>query len=202
MREGTDRVSQHQAAHELRALDVVIQSSKETALAGTGTFEMWQRVERVAKYIDQYLEAVDPMVVPLQQLDNMVPQLQGVRSQVDAFTQSQNITHLATANTHLDQVLMHLANIPLLSPSAAASEMVSSVATLRRSVDEMMRAFEGRLRAVADDREALAARYEELSTAVATEKGRIDSFAAQFQQQFSAAQESRQADFSSAESKR
>lgn len=202
MSQWIDRIQGHPVFQELIDLEQTLESSREAAQSDTTSFDAWERIERVVKFIRSYLTGIDPVLVPPGQLNNSQGQLQAARAQLSSFASSRNVNHLNEANNHIDNVLTYLANIPLQDRGTAAHELGEAAAAYRKSVGSLVRAFEKQFASLATEKDALQTRIQELTTEVAAQKQRADNVITQMQQQFAVAQESRQTEAANQEGKR
>lgn len=202
MSQWIDRIQGHALFKELADLEQALETSREAAQADTTSFEAWERIERISKFIRPYLTAQDPLLVSPAHLSNAQGQIQQTRGQLNNFASNQNVAHLNEANNHLDNVLTYLASIPRLDREATAQELGEAAASYKKSVGSLARTFEKQFASLTTQKDVLQTRIQELTAEVTAEKQRADNVIAQMQQQFSVAQESRQTEAVSNESKR
>lgn len=202
MSQWIDRIQEHPLFKELADLEQALETSREAAQIDAATFETWDRIERVTKFIRSYLTELDPLLVPTAHLSNSQGQIQQTRGQLNSFASNRNVAHLNEANTYLDNVLSYIANIPRQDKSATVQELGEAAASYKKSVGSLVRAFEKQFASLTTEKDALQARIQELTAEVTTQKQRADDVIAQMQQQFSVAQESRLTEAVSNESKR
>lgn len=202
MSQWIDRIQGHALFKELADLEQSLETSREAAQADTTSFEAWERIERVSKFIRSYLTAQDPLLVSPAHLSNAQGQIQQTRGQLNNFASNRNVAHLNEANNLLDNVLTYLASIPHLDKKVLAQELGETAASYKKSVGSLVRTFEKQLAGLTNEKNTLQARIEELAAEVAAQKQRADNIIVQMQQQFSVAQEARQTEAVSNENKR
>lgn len=202
MSQWIDRIQGHALFKELADLEQSLETSREAAQTDTTSFEAWERIERVSKFIRSYLTAQDPLLVSPAHLSNAQGQIQQTRGQLNEFFGNRNVAHLNEANNYLDNVLTYIASIPRLDKGATAQELGEAAASYKKSVGSLARTFETQFASLITQKDALQTRIQELTAEVTAEKQRADNVIAQMQQQFSVAQESRQTESVSNESKR
>lgn len=202
MSQWIDRIQGHALFKELADLEQALETSREAAQADTTSFEAWERIERISKFIRPYLTAQDPLLVSPAHLSNAQGQIQQTRGQLNNFASNRNVAHLNEANNYLDNVLTYLASIPRLDKKILAQELGEAAASYKKSVGGLVRTFEKQFANLTTQKDALQTRIQELTAEVTAEKQRADNIISQMQQQFSVAQESRQTEAISNESKR
>ena len=202
MSQWIDRIQGHALFKELADLEQALETSREAAQADITSFEAWERIERISKFIRSYLIAQDPLLVSPAHLSNAQGQIQQTRGQLNNFASNRNVAHLNEANNYLDNVLTYLASIPHLDKKVLAQELGGAAASYKKSVGSLVRTFEKQLAGLTNEKNTLQARIEELAAEVAAQKQRADNIIVQMQQQFSVAQEARQTEAVSNESKR
>ncbi len=202
MSQWIERIQGHAVFKELADLEQSLESSREAAQADSTAFDAWERIERVTKFIKTFLSDVDPLLVPTSHLSNAHSQLQQVRNQVNSFAGNRTVGHLNEANNQLDNVLSHLGSIPRLEKTASTHELGEAASSYKKSIGGLVRSLEKQLAAVVTEKDVLQTKLQELTAEVAAQKQRADNVIAQMQQQFSAAQEARQSDAATSETKR
>lgn len=202
MSQWIERIQGHAVFKELADLEQSLESSREAAQADSTAFDAWERIERVTKFIRTFLSDVDPLLVPPSHLSNAHSQLQQVRNQLSSFAGNRNVGHLNEANNQLDNVLSHLGSIPRLERAASTQELGEAASSYKKSIGGLVRSLEKQLAAVVTEKDVLQTKLQELTAEVAAQKQRADNVIAQMQQQFSAAQDTRQSDAATLETKR
>lgn len=202
MSQWIERIQGHPLFKELSDLEQSLEGAREAAQADTTSFEAWERIERIAKFARSFLSDVDPLLVPPSHLTNSQGQIQQARGQVNYFASNRNIAHLNEANNQLDNVLTYFGSIPRLDKASSVAELGDATAAYKKSVGGLVRSFEKQLSGLTTEKDALLIKIQELTAEVATQKQRADSVIGQMQQQFSTAQETRQAEAANHEAKR
>lgn len=202
MSQWIERIQGHAIYKELADLEQSVESSREAAQADSTSFEAWERIERITKFIRTFLSDVDPLLVPPSHLSNSHGQLQQARGQLNSFASNLNVAHLNEANNQLDNVLSYLGSIPRLDKAASIHELGEAASGYKKSLGGLVRSLEKQLAGVVEEKNALQTKLQELTVEVTAQKQRADNVIAQMQQQFSTAQETRQTEAATLESKR
>jgi hypothetical protein len=202
MSQWIERIQGHAIFKELADLEQSVESSREAAQADSISFEAWERIERITKFIRAFLSDIDPLLVPPSHLSNSHGQLQQARAQLNNFASNRNGAHLNEANNQLDNVLSYLGSIPRLDKAASTQELGEAASSYKKSVSGLVRSLEKQLAGVVGEKNALQSKLQELTAEVTAQKQRADNVIAQMQQQFSTAQEARQSEATTLETKR
>lgn len=202
MSQWIERIQGHAVFKELADLEQSIETSREAAQADSTAFDAWERIERATKFIRFFLSDVDPLLVPPSHLSNAHSHLQQVRNQINSFAGNRIVKHLNEANNQLDNTLGYLGSIPRLEKISSTQELGETASSYRKSIGALIRSLEKQLAAVVTEKDSLQNKLQELTAEVAAQKQRADNVIAQMQQQFSTAQESRQSEATSLETKR
>lgn len=202
MSQWIERIQGHALFKELADLEQSLESSREAAQADSTSFDAWERIERVTKFIRTFLSGIDPLLVPPSHLSNSHSQVQQARSQLNNFASNRNVAHLNEANNQLDNVLSYLGSIPRLDKVTSTQELTEASSSYKKSISSLVRSLEKQLTGVVEEKNSLQSKLQELTAEVAAQKQRADNVIAQMQQQFSAAQEVRQSEAAAIETKR
>ena len=191
MSEWIDRVSSHAVTKRLVAIKTLLDQLDTVGPLTPEKTAAVERLKQVRRHISLTLTAIDPALVPMATLNGLDNTLQSVLAECTTFQSNQNVGQLANANAHADQALLQLATLPLFPGVKELQGLAASVTSLRRSVSQYHRYVDserdGLKAPIAQAKQRLAA----LEAAVTAEKARVDSVVADFQKQFSEAQESR-----------
>lgn len=202
MNQWIERIQGHAIFSELTTIEQSLEASREAAQGDTTTFEAWERIERVIKFIRTFLGSLDPALVSPALLSNPQAHTQQVLAQLNNFSSNRNVAHLNEANNQLDSVLSCLGAIPQQDKHSTALELNEAAASYKKSIGGLLRALEAKIAGITTENEALQARIQELTAEVTAQKQRADNVIVQMQQQFSTAQEARQTEAMANEAKR
>ena len=88
------------------------------------------------------LENIDPLITPIQVLNNLNQPLQPLINEVSAFNGNKNVGHLTNANGHAENILVYLPNV--LSPMFPADidGLKDSIISFRRSTGQLTKNME------------------------------------------------------------
>lgn len=201
MSQWVERIRNHQVFSELDTFEKVLEAAKESCLADPTCIDHWDRANAVIKHIKMMLRDADPLLVVSDHLSHLSTYLQQARSEVSNFSANKNVGHWTNAHAALDNSLSQAATISHRSVSSA-SALKESAADYREVVGGWMDKMKNDYDGISALQQALEGRITETTNEVDTQKQRLDTAIATFQQQFSDAQQNRQTEFSTSENNR
>ncbi|MBU8920266.1 MAG: hypothetical protein KOO63_00245 [Bacteroidales bacterium] len=220
MSQWSDKFDSHQVHQLLTTAQTLFDHAAEHIEDDTQALEALERLRSIHGHLVRVLENINPEIVPLQGLGNMIPHLGNMNNEIQAFVSNQDTGHLVKANSHADNFLPHVGAIPTLVTPADVDGMRDAITSFRRSAGQLIHHLEQEAddhREVMDkDRETssenidaakdrvaeVEAELEKLEGAIQTQKARLDTAIAEFQSQFSKHQDVRQEQFTEAEKER
>lgn len=161
---------------------------------------------RLTKVIQTYRESIqslDPEVTPFNQLDSLNSGLrhQNIVNQVNAYQQSGNVANLVEINNLVSNQLTELSLLLSLSPTNSTQGQ-AHVIGLERLVDSLASSFTKKKEELGSAIDQLKStedstrqKFKELSASVDQKRSEIDALAAEWQSQFSTAQDSRSQEY-------
>jgi hypothetical protein len=166
------------------------------------SLEAIARLRTALAFIGKRLAAADPSLVVVGPVDQAANHLQSASAHVQQFTVDGSPGHLTNANADMDSALMLIAqlNVPLgptdlQALSEAADEYRDSLESNAKRVSASVVILESKSATLNDQ-------LTELSKDISTEHQRLASVTTEFQSQFSAAQDLRNTEYSSAQASR
>lgn len=202
MSKWVDRISNHKAITRLRKLAETLDGVKLPKEAPTETVEAFERLIAVARYALAVTSSVDPLLVPPQTLANFITPIQEIESQLSVYQSSSNEQALDIANNHADALLVALAALRQVASPEEASHVREAVTTLRKSVSQLKHSVEEERRQVVTGLVSARKNLDETKADISSQKARLDSAIATFQEQFSKAEDERRNQFSQSQSSR
>ncbi|MGB0334413.1 MAG: hypothetical protein ACPGGN_03555 [Opitutales bacterium] len=162
-----------------------------------------RRANKLLNAYTQTLAQLDPELVPFNNLDSINNQIRhaNIWNQLTAYNQNGNASHLKNANDHLTSTLAHLAQLLSISKS---TEATNPLRALEKSLDEFAAAISSKkdsLQAeISGHKGELTKQQKELTNLASLlqqKKQETDQMLAEWQKQFSEAQNTRNETFSS-----
>ena len=197
-----DRFEGHAVFGSLEGLKSVLETAEEDCQTSPDSLESHDRLVRVLDYVASVLDAADPLLVPTSALDAMNKSIVAATNEVNKYVADKNVGHLNAANGQLDSTLNQTVYLHVIQTPEDVELARESIATFRRSSSQYLRHLEDDFKANSAAVEALSAKATEIKADVDSQKGRVDAAITGFQQQFSAAQETRNQKFAEAEAER
>src|SRR5690554_1788423 len=160
---------------------------------------------RLKKIVDRYrsvLASIDPELVPVNQLDSLNNQLrhQNVANQVNAYIQNGKASHLVSINDQISKHLTQLSIFQSLSDDQESQDKVSYIDSVIDSAINGLSAKKDALHNHLDNVISLtneqAKKLESLSEEIEQKQAELTKLSSDWQNQFSAAQDSRSQEFS------
>ncbi len=162
-----------------------------------------ERVKQVSLAFKDALDNCDPNLVYIGYLDSIQNNhLNNVLGYLNNYRNDRNISHLHTANNQLDGCLTSMANILMPKFPNDIDGIRESIVSFRRSASQHLRHTEEEFKKIESVRSQLEQGLSQVASTVETQKSRLDTAIAEFQQQFSQAEDSRRQQFSNAEEER
>lgn len=196
MSQWTDRINQHPVHEAIKTLENLLFDVDLSGLdqpdQAIGDIERIRQVMSLAK---TRLERTDPNLVPIQAVKNMHSSLQSVINEVSAFKTNRNVAHLTNANSHIENILTYLTNIPSPTDASDIENVREAVTSLRRSVGQYLRNIDDEVTSLTTSINELKNSLSNLASQIESQKQRTDSVVSTFQQQFSSSEETRRSEF-------
>ncbi|HEV8712859.1 MAG TPA: hypothetical protein VGX03_08540 [Candidatus Binatia bacterium] len=166
------------------------------------SIEAIARLRAALTFVGKRLAATDPFLIQPGPVENAAGQIQNAVSEVQQFTANGSHGHLTNANSQMDSALAYIAqlNVPL-GPSELQG-LKDAADQYRNSLEANAKRAAAAVATVTNDSQELGTKLKELSGEMAAERQRLSSLTADFQSQFSTAQEARNSDYTAAQASR
>lgn len=199
--------SAYDSQHVTQSAQNVLTALESITLEGMSEENLAEyfRLLKILKVLATRLAKLDPELLALNSWSTFSNHLNQARSEIIAFGQNRNVSHLHNANSNVDQV------VTVLKPFDTGSvvEEFKSVADANavfqeKLLDELERVrargeeIHKQLDSLSDAVVQGKVRLEENNQIIQQQKARLDQSIAEFQKQFSDAQEKRTNDFADA----
>ena len=191
MSQWIERIDSHPLHEQMRTLDSVLDELDEfedPSEEGTHGFE---RLRQINALVQSRISSLDPFLFPLHILDSLSSSIQEITSQVEQYTSSRDLDHLNNANQEADTVLVDISNLPVIRGLEDVQGLREAATSFRGSVAQYQRYVEDEQKGLQAPIQSLQQRLEQLNTEIENQRGRLDSAIAEFQKQFSEAEERR-----------
>jgi hypothetical protein len=187
----SDRLEKHALWANLQTIGAALDAAQARKGIDAAALDAIARCRSVLAFIDVRLRGADGELVAQATLDAINGQFKAARNEVNNFASNGNAAHLTNANNQLDSALVSLAQVHVrFTPEdfRAAREAAESY---RQGLGTALAEAHAAGAQVRAEVEAHKARIAELTTHVNAEKQRLSTLAADYQSQFSTAQEAR-----------
>ncbi len=187
--------------HGIHSTFADLQRELDDAGAGLGDadeLEALTRLQRIIALAVSSLDASDTELVPPALLDRMDSAAHAILNEISNFRSNGNAAHLDAANVQADGFLEQEAALPVVSTVEGADEVREAVASARRSMGQHLRRVEEQAGAVREELTGLKESIEGARAEIDQQKARLDTAIADYQAQFSSAQDERSRTFEQA----
>jgi hypothetical protein len=191
-----DQFEEHELWNQLsRARDQLVTAAE----VATGEEEGLQlRIGRVLDYVEGALRSSDPELIPMASLSRLEAALSTLADHVQQFATSPADNSLSQANEQADALLSHAATLPGSVAPDDVQELQTAISAFRRSAGQHLGNIERDVGVVGERASEIADALAAHETKLEAQDARLDNVVAQFQEQFSTAQDQRQTESSQA----
>lgn len=202
MSQWVERFEQHPVHKEVQSLFDALTEASPRLEGNPVASASHSRVHEINLQLRRVLTSVDPTLVPVGALSNLVSLVAAEAQEVRNFNGNGNTGHLDNANQHADNVLTHIASIPAPRSPSDLEAIAEAVGTVRRTASENLKLLRGETATLQQALNDLNAKIQEGVSEITAQKGVLSTAITQFQQQFLQAEESRSTQFVQAEQSR
>lgn len=192
----------HQVHKTAELLSSELEAVRELVEKDGGVLDEFQRLWDVHQRVRATLAGADGRFVPPSVLNTVDQSCTSQLKEVSAFHGDSNPQHLESANSLADNVLAILPVLGQPLPIQDLEGLREAAAGYRRSVGQLGRNLQDQFTGVSTQAKAIEAQLQASLLEIQSQKSRLDSAIAEYQQQFSAAENTRRGDFAKAESAR
>lgn len=160
-----------------------------------------RRLIKLLNHIQKTLESLDSELISKNQLDAIDGQLrhQNVAPQLEAYKNNGNASHLTNVNDHITNSLTHLSTLAHLTSSETTLTTLKDLENLadscQQSILKKKAAIETELQDLKNSIETNKAELSKLEGLIASNSTQVNAQIAEWQKQFSTAQEERNSSF-------
>lgn len=196
MSEWLNQIENHTVHDDIRAALTPAQEIRETAAElDVNTLERVDRIVCVLSELQRRLSATDPLLIPLQPLNNLHNPLTQAAAQLANFQTNKNVAHITNAHNQLENILVHLAQIPSARTSEDMESIREAAVALRRSAGQHIRHLEEEARNAISGYTKLKTNVEALSAEVETKTEEASSLLETINGQFDDSENERKTTF-------
>lgn len=150
-----------------------------------------ERIATVVRHLDRWLDRADPSLVPISSLERVQQHLAGILGQLQGFVSSLNEQHIINALAYADELLASVQLIWSATTSDDIGAIREDVSAFRESASQQVNSLSGQVEKFREQLHDVGAARDALRTEIEEQRGRLDNAIAEYQMQFSQAQEAR-----------
>jgi hypothetical protein len=196
MSEWIDQFENHQVHDDIRSALAPAEEIRSTAEElPADAVERIDRIVNVLTEVQRRLQRTDPNLIPIQPLSNLNGPLSQITSQLSSFQSNKNAAHIQNAHNRLENVLVHLAQIPMPSSPDDMDAIREAAIALRRSAGQHIRHVEEEGRTAQRELQKLKQGVESLKQLTDQRIEQVQALVEAQGQAFSTAEESREQRF-------
>lgn len=199
-----DSFQSQQPLPRVRAALAALQATKTDSLTSANR-EDYERAIKALKFLEARLTALDPELFNQNAWANFGLWLSNAQAQAENFSRTLNQAHLQNLNAHLDELLNALKPIDIKFSVDELRALTEAGAIYRQKIIEELELVKKRADEVQKQYDSLSGeikqgkvRLDENDKLIASQKTRLDTSIAEYQKQFSTAQETRNQEFQKA----
>ncbi|PFH91390.1 hypothetical protein [Bacillus sp. AFS088145] len=198
-----DRFENHTLHNSLQTNINLVESLLEKKENDSNIIIELERIKQVLFHLKGILGNCDPNLVYIGYLDTLDTNcLNNIFTYLNYFRNEHNITHLHTANNHLDSYITSMTSVTTTIFPQDVDGIKDSVISFRRSAAQHLRHMEDEYNKLEAAKSELEQGFSEVAVTVENQKARLDTAISDFQQQFSSAEDSRRNKFTQSEDQR
>lgn len=162
--------------------------------------DLYNRLLKLLKILERHFSLLDPEFCTQGQINNWGAWTSQIQSQVESYAQNRNIGHVQNGNNIADAILDSLRPLNALPAGEEAKAIADAAASLNSKIVSEIGAHatdvDTQLEKLLVEINQGKVRLVEHNQVIEQQKARLDQAIAEFQKQFSTAQETRAKDFS------
>ncbi|MEM1109371.1 MAG: hypothetical protein AAGH99_11865 [Planctomycetota bacterium] len=203
MSEWLSQIENHQIHDSLRAAISPAEEIRSSAEdLDPALIEKIDRIVYVLNEFQRKLGQTDPNLIPIQPLTNATNQLSQIQSQLSSFLSNRNNSHIQSGFNYLENILVHMAQIPSAAGTDDMDSIREAAIALRRSAGQHMRHVDEEGAEALQRLKSLKEKIESLESTVEQQAENASSLNQEFTSTFDTAEEEREKSFTAAEEKR
>jgi hypothetical protein len=199
MSEWDRRIREHRVWNDMQALGPTLDSAAGIEGIEPEALDGVERLRSSLAFCGKRLAAADPSITVPNALEEVANGFSKAREEIEQFVSDQDIAHVRLANAQADRALLGVSQILSPESSEELGSLISAITQYRGTVEHnlstsRMSADESRVKA-----DSLRNELNELAATLLTEQQKLAQVVADYQRQFSEAQEKRGQDFAEAQ---
>ena len=164
-----------------------------------------ERIDRIVYVLSELrrrLDNADPNLIPIQPLNNLQNPLTQISSQLSNYQSNKNAGHIQNAHNQLENVLVHLSQIPIPSTPGDMDSIREAAVALRRSAGQHIRNVEDEGRSAMQQLQRVKLSSEALQSTMDQQLSQTQELLDSLRRKYESEEESRHSHFQAEEQKR
>ncbi len=199
MSEWVERIRGHAVWQAMDSLGGAIDGAAKREGVEAAALDSVERIRAVLALVGKRLAGADPALLSVPPLDGLSASFQNSCAEVTAYVADGDAAHLANANAQVDAALVHLPAITYPFATDDWNALRDAGVAYRESAEKQLAAVQKAASAIRAALDGERQRLVDLAQGVAVEQAKVTNLVAEFQSQFSTAQESRSSAFAEAQ---
>ena len=159
--------------------------------------EKIDRIEYVLFDLQRRLKQIDPLLTPLQTLNNANNTCSQIGAQLAAYQSNSNPVHLQRAYNFLENLLIHVAQIPIAQTVDDMEAIREAAISLRRSAGQHIRHIESQGESVSESLSEIEVQAENLRKKIEQQDNTVANLIDNFSNEFTSTQNARDTKYES-----
>jgi predicted nucleic acid-binding Zn-ribbon protein len=180
----------------------LVQQAEERDDLDPSSREQLHRIRHVSQYLVRTLSQAEPALVSAASLNSCSTHLDSLAAELTQFLSNGNSAHLTNANGQADRLIQQIPAFRLIESPNEIGGVREAVVSFRQSAGQHLRHLNEEADRLEELLGAVATSASEVQSEIKTQKARLDTAIAEFQNQFSRGADQRAEQFQQAEQKR
>ncbi len=194
-----EQFASHHAFSELRTLQNVIDTTRLLAEgADIEAADYHRRISHILEAVRLRLNAADPLLAPLSQLDKVGTSLAKSRQELENFRSTRSVSHLNQAGENAEAALIQTGYLPGITGPADIQALQEAAVSFRRSLGQHHRHADEQFATARAEVESFRHQVKSLAGEVHQLKTRADEAIGRVETQFSQAEADRRREYQAA----
>lgn len=203
MSQWISRVEIHPIHISLASLANTLSQVQESIGANVEHLEILEQIKEIHQLLIEKIGNINPNLIVFETLDAINTHVGNQNGNLSVYMNNGgDISNLNQAVAHAGHVLLQLPNLPSPATPADIVGLRNAALSFREAAGRYLREIEEGAAALKANHEELVSSLQSLTAEISAQKGRLDTAIAEFQSQFSQAENTRRDQFTQAEATR
>lgn len=203
MSQWINRVESHAIHISLASLTNTLSQVQESIGADVEHLEMLERIREIHQLVIEKIRNLNPNLIVFETLDAINSHVANQNGSLSVYmSNGGDISNLNQAVAYAGHILLQLPYLPSPTTPADIVGLRNAASSFREAAGRYLREIEEESTGLKTKHEELIGNLQSLTTEISAQKARLDAAIAEFQSQFSQAENSRRDQFTQAETSR